>query len=179
MRGQRGEDVPSRIIVSDSNEKRLAEIRGIHSNIDSDVPVEYALVHDTSVNDTLLTTWKPQSLVINATGLGKDAPGSPLGREAVFPRQAVVWDLNYRGKLEFLEQAHRQTRQPVIPRFDGQSQDQLEAFSTFRQLTIHDCWNYFIHGWTQVIAEVFDIERDTSSAHIDKLSSIAVQATRQ
>ena len=40
------------------------------------------------------------SLVINATGLGKDRPGSPLTDHCKFPENGLVWELNYRGTLE-------------------------------------------------------------------------------
>ncbi len=77
---------------------------------------------------------KPHSLVINATGLGKDAPGSPaLPMHPPFPVRAVVWELNYRGDLVFLDQARRQ--------------------QAAGKLQIEDGWTHFIHGWTQVIAE--------------------------
>jgi shikimate 5-dehydrogenase len=99
---------------------------------------------------------KPGSLVINATGLGKDAPGSPLMDAGVFPERAVVWDLNYRGDLVFLDQARRQQRE--------------------RSLRIEDGWTYFIHGWTQVIAEVFDVAIPTSGPSFDRISEIAIQA---
>ena len=32
-----------------------------------------------------------------------------------------------------------------------------------RALTVHDGWVYFIHGWTRVIAEVFDVEIPTGN----------------
>ena len=51
---------------------------------------------------------KPSSLVINATGLGKDVPGSPITDAGLFPQQGIAWDLNYRGDLVFLDQARRQ-----------------------------------------------------------------------
>ncbi len=159
MRRERGLDVPSRIVISDRSEDRLSEIRRIHADMDSTVTVEYRLANTVSDNDALLLAMKPQSLVINATGLGKDAPGSPLSLDAVFPMDAIVWDLNYRGELIYLEQARTQA----------------EA----RNLTVHDGWNYFIHGWTQVIAEVFDIGMDTSPANINLLTEIALQATRE
>ena len=75
--------------------------------------------------------------MINATGLGKDAPGSPLTDAARFPERAIVWDLNYRGDLVFLDQARAQEKR--------------------RSLQVEDGWTYFLHGWTQVIAEVFHI----------------------
>jgi hypothetical protein len=36
-----------------------------------------------------------------------------------------------------------------------------------------DGWVYFIHGWTQVIAEVFDIEIAASGPAFDELAAIA------
>ena len=60
-------------------------------------------------NDARPGALKPGSLVINATGLGKDAPGSPLTDAVPFPASAAIaWDLNYRGDLVFLDQAERQ-----------------------------------------------------------------------
>ena len=85
-----------------------------------------------------LAALPPRSLVVNATGMGKDRPGSPLPPTARFPERAVVWELNYRGPLEFLAQAR------------GQEEE--------RELTVVDGWRYFIHGWSQVVAEVFDLE---------------------
>ena len=79
----------------------------------------------------------PGSLVVNATGMGKDLPGSPIGPAGVFPQAGLVWELNYRGELEFLRQAHRQQGP--------------------RRLRIEDGWGYFLHGWTQAIAEVFTL----------------------
>jgi shikimate 5-dehydrogenase len=85
-----------------------------------------------------LAALPPGSLVVNATGMGKDRPGSPLPSAARFPERAVVWELNYRGPLEFLAQARGQEKE--------------------RDLTVVDGWRYFIHGWSQVVAEVFDLE---------------------
>ena len=73
----------------------------------------------------------PGSLVVNATGLGKDRPGSPLPSPAPWPRGALVWDLNYRGELEFLEDARR-------------AADELG-------LRVHDGWGLFVHGWSEAL----------------------------
>lgn len=35
---------------------------------------------------------------------------------------------------------------------------QAEAQQQEKQLQIEDGWTYFIHGWTQVIAEVFHVD---------------------
>lgn len=156
MRRSRGDDLPARIVVSNRSQHRLDEIRRIHAEVESDVAVEYILAPTAEDNDAVLKSLKPGSLVINATGLGKDAPGSPLSDASVFPERAVVWDLNYRGDLVFLDQARRQEQA--------------------RALQVEDGWTYFIHGWTQVIAEVFHVDIPTSGPAFDRISDIAREA---
>ncbi|MCW6508887.1 shikimate dehydrogenase family protein [Lichenifustis flavocetrariae] len=158
MRRERGPNAPSRIIVSDRSQSRLDEIRRIHGSIASDVPVDYLRVGTPSDNDAVLNTLRPGALIINATGLGKDAPGSPLASLVKFPRNGIVWDLNYRGELIFLRQARAQK--------DAQT------------LQIEDGWTYFIHGWTQVIAEVFHIAIPTTGPGFEALSQIAIEASK-
>lgn len=156
MRRSRGADVPSRIVVSNRSQHRLDEIKRIHADIASDVRIDYVLAPEPTDNDAVLRNLKPGSLIINATGLGKDAPGSPLSDACVFPEHAVVWDLNYRGDLVFLDQARAQ--------------------ETERSLRVEDGWTYFIHGWTQVIAEVFGIDIPTSGPAFNRISDIAREA---
>ena len=74
----------------------------------SPVPVACHRVTSAEDNDRLIATLPPGSLVINATGLGKDAPGSPITAAARFPRGGYVWEFNYRGELLFLDQARAQ-----------------------------------------------------------------------
>ncbi|RBP09814.1 shikimate 5-dehydrogenase [Roseiarcus fermentans] len=159
MQRSRGADRPARIVVSNRSPARLEEIRRIHADLGSGVPTEYVLAPQPSDNDAVLAGLKPGSLVINATGLGKDAPGSPLTDAATFPERAIVWDLNYRGDLVFLDQARAQRET--------------------RDLRIEDGWTYFLHGWTQVIAEVFHIEIPASGPDFQALSEIAIRAARE
>jgi shikimate 5-dehydrogenase len=77
-------------------------------------------------------------MVINATGMGKDTPGSPITNDGRFPENGVAWDYNYRGELDFLHQANAQKKA--------------------RNLTVEDGWLYFVHGWTQVVAQVLHID---------------------
>ncbi|HMC44204.1 MAG TPA: shikimate dehydrogenase, partial [Caballeronia sp.] len=119
-------------------------------------PCEYIVAPNAEDNDAVLQHLSPGALVINATGLGKDAPGSPLSDAAVFPERAVVWDLNYRGNLVFLDQARAQ--------------------ETARALQIEDGWTYFIYGWTRVIAEVFHVDIPVRGPEFDEISRIAAQA---
>ena len=158
MRRARGANVPTRIIVSDRSQHRLDEIARIHRQINSAVPIDYVLAPEPEANDAVVASLPPGSLVINATGLGKDAPGSPLSDAVRFPEQSIAWDLNYRGDLIFLDQARSQ--------------------QTSRNLQIQDGWTYFIHGWTQVIAEVFHIDIPTAGAEFDRLSDIALAAAK-
>lgn len=138
IRKARGADRPSRIIVSNRSQKRLDDIRRIHEELASGIPTDYVLAARPEENDAVLEALKPGSLAINATGLGKDAPGSPLTGKALFPKNGIAWDLNYRGDLVFLDQARAQAAD--------------------KNLQVEDGWTYFIHGWTQVIAEVFHID---------------------
>ncbi len=81
------------------------------------MPCEYVTAPRPEDNDAVLARLSPGALVINATGLGKDAPGSPLTDAARFPEAAVAWDLNHRGRLVFLDQARAQ-RAARGPAFD-------------------------------------------------------------
>ncbi len=89
-------------------------------------------------NDAILATLPEHSLVINATGMGKDTPGSPLTDAGVFPQHGIAWELNYRGERDFMQQALRQVER--------------------RDLRVEDGWVYFIHGWSSVIFEVLDLK---------------------
>jgi shikimate 5-dehydrogenase len=156
MRRSRNPNVPTRILVSDRGGARLEAIRRIHAEIESDVPCDYIDASAPGTNDRVLAGLKPGSLVVNATGLGKDAPGSPLTDAARFPERGIAWDLNYRGDLLFLDQARAQ--------------------QAARALQIENGWTYFLHGWTQVIAEVFGVEIPTSGPRFDEIARIAKAA---
>ena len=144
---------PAKIIVANRSAPRLHEMQEIHKKIRTKMPVEYHETSKPELSDALLARLKPGSLVINATGLGKDAPGSPLTDAAVFPQNGWVWEFNYRGNLVFLEQARRQQQQ--------------------RHLTIEDGWVYFLHGWTRVVAEVFHVEIPVRGPVFEEISRIA------
>ena len=153
MAERHGANRPSRIIVSNRSPARLEEMARIHRRLPSLVPIEYRHTPDPAENDAIMAGLRPRSVVMNATGLGKDAPGSPLTDAARFPERGWVWDFNYRGDLVFLAQARAQ--------------------AAARHLTIEDGWVYFLHGWTQVIAEVFQIEIPPCGIRFDALSRIA------
>ncbi|RFA13155.1 shikimate dehydrogenase [Subtercola boreus] len=149
----RGADRPARIVVTNRSGARLDTLRDIHEAASAGTPLEAVLAPTAADNDAVLRTASRRAVVVNATGLGKDAPGSPLSDDVVFPEHAVVWDLNYRGDLLFLDQAR--------------------AAEKARSLQVEDGWIYFIHGWTQVIAEVFNVTIPTSGPLFDELSAKA------
>ena len=144
-------DRPERLVIVDRRRSRLDALAAIVRRVDPTAPVDYIHNEDPAVNDELLHGLAPGSLVVNATGMGKDTPGSPITDGAGFPERAVAWELNYRGELGFLHQARAQE--------EG------------RAVQVHDGWLYFIHGWTAVIEEVFDVR--FTGRDIAELSAIA------
>lgn len=128
-------DRPTHIIVIDRSEERLFNLKALHRQLGSDVPMRYVHNADAEVNDDLVGRLPPHSLVINATGMGKDLPGSPVTDAARFPQGGIAWELNYRGALDFLRQARSQRES--------------------RQVRAEDGWQYFLFGWTTVIEQVF------------------------
>jgi shikimate 5-dehydrogenase len=156
-RAEHGPNRPARIHVANRSTPRLEHLRELHASWNSGVPLDCHHVPQPERADALLPQLPAGSLVVNATGLGKDAPGSPLTNRAVFPERALVWEFNYRGDLVFLEQARTQEKS--------------------RSLHVEDGWVYFLHGWTRVISDVFAADIPTSGPVFDELSRIAA-ATR-
>jgi shikimate dehydrogenase len=145
-------DRPSLIICTGLSTAPLDHLRDLHRRAGTpEGLVRYRITPGQVDTDALLTALPAYSLVVNATGMGKDRPGSPISADAPFPRNGIVWEFNYRGPLDFLRQARHQQSE--------------------RQLHIEDGWRYFIHGWTQVIAEVFDIEMTPET--VDELGHVA------
>ncbi|MEJ1090378.1 shikimate dehydrogenase [Microbacterium istanbulense] len=132
-------DAPSRITVTARKDADLDTLREVHRQHGTpEGLIRYVRTDSPAEADALVAAARAGSLIVNATGLGKDRPGSPLTDEVVFPERAYVWEFNYRGSLEFLHQA--------------------EAQQASRELTVVDGWRYFIHGWSQVVADVFELE---------------------
>lgn len=132
------DDVPELIVVTDTSRERLDHLRSVHERRGTpEGLIRYVRAADPAATRDVFAAAPKGSLVVNASGLGKDRPGSPVPDGTPFPAQAYVWEFNYRGTLEFLAQARAQ---------EGAS-----------DLIVVDGWRYFIHGWSQVIAEVFGL----------------------
>ncbi len=152
MDKKHGGNRPSKLVVSNRSKPRLEHMREIHARLDTGVPTEYRYGPTFEDNDAVVADMPEFSLVVNATGLGKDYPGSPMTDAGIFPMHGMAWEFNYRGDLKFLHQA----------------ESQREA----RDLIVEDGWTYFIHGWSQVIAEVFHL--DLTPEIVQKLSDAAL-----
>ncbi|MBZ0287702.1 MAG: shikimate dehydrogenase, partial [Anaerolineae bacterium] len=107
-------DRPRRFTLVDISKKRLNHARAIHQRIDTDICFEYMLNGQAAVNDRMMAALPGGSVVINATGMGKDLPGSPVSDSGQFPQNGFAWELNYRGELRFLQQARRQTEARLL-----------------------------------------------------------------
>lgn len=146
-------DRPRKFIVVQRSLPRLDKMQEIHARLDTDVEFEYILNEDPLKNDEIMASLPPGSMVINATGMGKDRSGSPITDNGLFPENGLAWELNYRGELDFLHQAERQA--------EG------------RNLVVEDGWVYFLHGWSQVIAEVFHLDLTPGLfAQLDEAASV-------
>lgn len=132
---------PRRLVIVSRNQPALDRLRAIVKLLPSTIEINYVLNEDPHLNDQLMAELPPGSLVINATGMGKDRPGSPITGKGVLPMHGIAWELNYRGKLDFLHQAHAQRE--------------------LRHLNVHDGWRYFIISWVDHIAEVFHVKVTT------------------
>lgn len=131
------EDRPQRLLVVNDHQYGLDRLRAIVEQIESTVEVVYNLNTDPRRNDALLASLPEGSLVINATGMGKDRPGSPITDEGLFPLNGVAWELNYRGELAFLHQARAQAQR--------------------RHVRVYDGWDFFVGSWADHIAEIFHL----------------------
>ncbi|GAA1434345.1 shikimate dehydrogenase [Microlunatus lacustris] len=145
-------DRPGRITCTALTSEPLDHARAVHerAGLPADL-VRYVVTRDADEVDALVAELPPTSLVVNATGMGKDLPGSPVSPVVRFPEHGVVWEFNYRGPLDFWHQALAQQAE--------------------RDLHVEDGWRYFVHGWTQAVAEVFDVP--VPPATVDELGRIA------
>jgi len=64
---------------------------------------------------------------------------------------SIAWEFNYRGELDFMHQALAQVES--------------------RKIIVEDGWLYFIHGWTQVIAQVLHF--NLTPELFDQLNDVA------
>ncbi len=144
-------DRPGSFTVVNRSPGRLDEMRRMVAGTNTNIRFEYIQNADPALNDRILAGMPHGTVVVNATGMGKDTPGSPVTWNGIFPLDGIAWEINYRGELDFWHQATAQKES--------------------RRLQVEDGWLYFLHGWTQVIAEVLHLEMD--AAAFNRLAAMA------
>jgi shikimate dehydrogenase len=131
-------DRPKEFVTVNRSQPRIDAMRAMVEQQKSDINFTFICNQDPRRNDEIMASMPEGSIVINATGMGKDSPGSPITDDGLFPRNGIAWEFNYRGELDFMHQAERQAES--------------------RNVRVEDGWLYFVHGWTQVVAQVLHID---------------------
>ena len=131
-------DRPRRFVFTNRSQWRLDHAQAMIESQGTDIEFLYVQNEETAINDQWMASMPAGSVVINSTGMGKDTPGSPISWQGQFPLDGVAWEFNYRGELDFLHQALAQKET--------------------RRLCVEDGWVYFVHGWTQVVAQVLHVD---------------------
>ena len=131
-------DRPRKFICVNRSPGRLAALREMVERHGTAILVDTICNADPLTNDNLMASLPDYSVVINATGMGKDTPGSPVTDAGLFPQHGIAWEFNYRGELDFMHQALAQVET--------------------RRVKVEDGWLYFVHGWTQVVAQVLHVD---------------------
>ena len=143
---------PQRMTLVDNNQIKLDNMEKLFERLpESSIDFQLVLNNDAAVNDALMASLPPHSMVVNATGMGKDLPGSPVTINGRFPQNGLVWELNYRGERPFMHQAYPQ--------------------ATSRNLHVEDGWTYFLLSWIEIIGKVFDVAIDAPT--YQKLAEVA------
>jgi shikimate 5-dehydrogenase len=150
------EDRPQRFVAVNRSPGRLERLRAMVGRAGlgpqgTDIAFEYVCNQDPRRNDAVMAGMPAGSVVINATGMGKDLPGSPITDQGLFPLNGVAWELNYRGELGFMRQALAQRES--------------------RNVVVEDGWLYFLYGWTQAIAQVLHLA--IGGALFERLAELA------
>jgi shikimate dehydrogenase len=144
-------DRPRKFTFVNRSQGRLDHAKEMVDSLNTDIDVVYIQNSDPLVNDGIMDKIPPYSIIINATGMGKDTPGSPITWDGKFPMNSIAWEFNYRGELDFMQQALAQVKS--------------------RSVKVEDGWIYFVHGWSQVIAQVLHFE--LTPALFDQLDKTA------
>lgn len=122
------------VTLAERDSERTNAVRDLVSRWPGRITPSVVHVSDSNTCSSLVNELSPASLIVNASGVGKDLPGSPCSDDVAFPARSIVWDFNYRGSLDFLRQAREQ-----------------EAGSS---LLIEDGMMYFSAGWSVVLTSV-------------------------
>jgi shikimate 5-dehydrogenase len=145
---------PATVVLVDVDAGKLQHLQHIFDQFPaSSIAFERVVSRSERANDALMATLPPHSLVINATGMGKDLPGSPITAAGLFPEHGIAWELNYRGERRFM----------------GQAQQQAQS----RGVAVEEGWYYFLLGWSTVISYVYGV--DITAERFRRFAAISEQ----
>jgi shikimate dehydrogenase len=116
------------VIFADTDARALADLRGVAAA--ATTAASFFHLRRPEDADALVAGLPSGTVVVNATGLGKDAPGSPITDDAPLRPGLLAWDFNYRGTLTFLAQA------------------------AARGAATLDGWDYFVAGWAGCLTAI-------------------------
>jgi shikimate dehydrogenase len=146
-----GSGVPSAVHLIDLVRPRAELLAECLTRVSSGTATRIYSVERASL---VLSRLPSGSLVVNATGVGKDIAGSPVPLPARWPREGIFWELNYRGELPLLRDAIRQARA--------------------RGLAVHDGWKLFVAGWSEALAAILNRQLTNEElAAIERASLVA------
>jgi shikimate 5-dehydrogenase len=124
---------PRRVYLVDIREERAVELQGRLADWSASVQAKVIAPTDASAT---LERLPEGSLIVNATGLGKDMSGAPVPLPVHWPHRCVFWDLNYRGELSMLADAR--------------------AAAATCELRVYDGWRLFLHGWSAALGCILE-----------------------
>jgi shikimate dehydrogenase len=127
-----------RVTLADTRPDRLEHALEALDRLSQTASISTAEIPLGGNADHLVGSLPPGSVIVNATGLGKDVPGSPVTDAVSWPEGSLFWDLNYRGELRMLKQAGGR--------------------ATERSLEIHDGSRLFMHGWARALSLLFNLD---------------------
>ncbi|CAN5481034.1 MAG: hypothetical protein ACR2MC_11915 [Actinomycetota bacterium] len=126
------------VTVADTRPERIAHAAQVFARVSAAGSITSAEIQPGGNADELVGSLAPSSMIVNATGLGKDVPGSPVSDAVMWPEGSLLWELNYRGDLTMVKQA------------GGRAAE--------RSLEIHDGWRLFMRGWAVALSLIFNLE---------------------
>jgi shikimate dehydrogenase len=124
--------IVKKIVITESDPLRrqflIKKVDEIVRKFKSEILTE---ITDSQNSDKTITELGSGALIVNATGMGKDLPGSPIRNPDNIFNNSIIWEFNYRGELKFLNDCVK--------------------IRDHKNLLIEDGWYYFIHGWANVL----------------------------
>lgn len=139
------------VLMTDISNERIENVRNLLNKYDNNRRLRLYIIENTSETDEIINSMNTGSFVVNATGMGKDVPGSPISSHVTFPKNGCIWEYNYRGELDFYKLAITQKKAQNLSIFDG--------------------FDYFLHEWILAISRVLGIYID--DALFERLSKVA------